>query len=86
MARDFDYVTPCWTLVNGGTRYTVYVHKKTAAHGVSYLMKSPSGMWVVGNGVNIFSPFIGFECVGDWHHGHYFMDDRSKAIRYFESL
>lgn len=83
-----DFENPIFTLINAGakSRFACFGQKKTAAHGVSCLLRSPGGMWIVANGVRKYSPMIDHEVYGDWAHGHYFMENRKKAVDYFIGL
>lgn len=85
MTKNMRFNTPAYSLKNGGTVYTVYEEKKTR-HGITALLKTPGGNWIVANGLNKYSPMIDCEVNGDWNHGHYFMEHKDKAIRYFEEV
>lgn len=85
MIKDMRYNTPTYVLVNNSCRYVCYCDKKTT-YGRTALLKTPGGNWVVANGVNFYSPMILCEVHGDWNHGHYFMEDKKKAIAYYEEV
>ena len=68
--------------------YEIIAHK-TTIHGVTALLLSPGGNWIVANGVNIMDTTEKPEFTlyhGNWNHGHYFMEDRTAAERYFNSV
>lgn len=77
--------TIAYTLINNGTRYDCYGLKKTS-FGRTCLFRTPGGNWIVANGVNWYSPCIGHEIYGDWNYGHYFMEDKAKAVEYFKEV
>ena len=89
MKRTYPAGSHLYTLVNGGSNYTVYDVKKSA-HGWTALMTTAAGFWVVGNGLNlttlIYQTSGGLVAQGNWDHGHYFMGDKAAAIRYYEEV
>ena len=85
MTKDMRYDTPSWVLINNGTRYVVYCEKKSS-FGNTAIVKTPAGYWAVVHHINAYSPMINSEMHGDWNHGHYFMEDKQKAIRYYEGV
>lgn len=82
--------TKLFTFINGNTEYSCHGVARSSRFGLSLLLKSPAGNWIVANGVNVKSE-RGFVvdngiCVGDWNHGHYFMESVSKATQYFYAI
>ena len=76
--------------INGKTCYGCYGVIRTRTYGISVLLKTPGGNWVVGNGVRVMSDHdtvlsLGYAS-GDWAHGHYFMSNEWGARSYFKSL
>ena len=65
--------------------YKIHDHKPSV-HGITALLESPSGNWIVANGVNIMNT-TEFDDItlyqGDWNHGHYFMNNKLDAMIYF---
>lgn len=86
MEKNMMYNTPAYSFNNGSTCYTVYAEKKTR-HGITALVKTPGGNWIVANGLRHFTPKDPEALVmnADWAHGHYFMEDKVKAVRYYEN-
>lgn len=78
------------TFMNGPTAYEVYGICRTTRHGLSLLLKTPAGNWIVANGVNVrcekgFLVSEGY-AFGDWDHGHYFMEHEHEARMYFRAV
>ena len=84
MVKDMMYSTPGYTLMNSGSAYTVY-HEKKSWFGVSALIRTAGGMWVVANGLKASAVQDGVS-VGSWAHGHYFMESKEAAVRYYEKI
>lgn len=79
-----------FTFINNKIEYTVHGVVRTARFGLSMLLETKAGNWIVANGVNVTNEknFIineGF-ATGDWNHGHYYMEDEWKAREYFSFL
>lgn len=85
MTNDMRFNTPAFSFKNAGTVFTCYAHKKTR-YGQTALFKTQGGNWIVANGVHFYSPMLDCEVVGDWDHGHYFMENKDKAVRYYEEV
>ena len=76
--------------INNGITYEVHGVCRTARHGLSLLLKTAGGNWIVANGVNVsceknFVVNNGF-ATGDWNHGHYFMEHWWNAYQYWLSI
>ena len=79
-----------FTFINNKIEYTCHDVVRTYAHGLSLLLETKAGNWIVANGANIqtekfVAQTTGY-VTGDWNHGHYFMGDKWGAKNYFEAL
>ena len=79
-----------FTFINNKIEYKCHGVVRTARHGISLLLETKAGNWIVANGANIQTEkFIAQStgiASGDWNHGHYYMGDEWKAREYFRHL